>query len=68
MQTVLGIILGVLLLVLGVYIHDSLVTSTVANGQLAQNNRTIVNWDVVASDWNSLKTQAHDDWIRISSK
>jgi len=68
MQTIVGIILGALLLVLGVYIHDSMVTSTVANGQLAQNNRTIVNWDVVASDWNSLKTQAHDDWIRISSK
>ena len=68
MQTILGIILGALLLVLGVYIHDSMVTSTVANGQLAQNNRTIVNWDVVASDWSSLKTQAHDGWIRISSK
>ena len=68
MQTILGIILGALLLVLGVYIRDSMVTSTVANGQLAQNNRTIVNWDVVASDWNSLKTSAHDGWVRISSK
>jgi hypothetical protein len=53
---------------LGVYVHDSMVTSTVANGQLAQNNRTIVNWDVVASDWDSLKARAHDDWTRISSK
>jgi hypothetical protein len=68
MQTIVGIILGALLLVLGVYVHDSMVTSTVANGQLAQNNRTIVNWDVVASDWDSLKTRAHEDWTRISSK
>jgi hypothetical protein len=68
MQTFIGMILGVLLLVGGVYIYDSMQTSTVANGQVAQNSRTIVNWDVAASDWNALKTRAHDDWIRISSK
>jgi hypothetical protein len=61
-------ILGALLLIGGVYIYDSMQTSTVANGQVAQNGRTIVNWDVAASDWNTLKTRAHDDWIRISSK
>jgi hypothetical protein len=27
-----------------------------------------VNWDVVADDWHALKTRAHDDWVRISSK
>ena len=68
MQTFIGMILGVLLLVGGVYIYDSMRTSPVANGQVAQNSRTIVNWDVAASDWNALKTRAHDDWIRISSK
>jgi hypothetical protein len=68
MQTFLGMILGAVLLVLGVYVYDSVQTSTVANGPVAQTNRTIVNWDVVASDWNSLKTHAHDDWVRISSK
>ena len=73
MQTFLGMILGALLLGFGVYIHDSMQTSSVANGQVAhdsaaQDGRTIVNWDVAAADWNSLKTRAHDDWIRISSK
>lgn len=68
MRTVLGMILGALLLALGVYIYDSMQTSSVANGQVAETNRTIVNWDVVASDWHSLKTHAHDDWIRISSR
>jgi hypothetical protein len=43
-------------------------TSAVANGQTAQTNRTLVNWDVVADDWHALKTRAHDDWVRISSK
>ena len=68
MRTFFGMILGALLLVGGVYVYDSLRTSSVANGQVAQANRTIVNWDVAADDWNALKTRAHDDWIRISSK
>jgi hypothetical protein len=68
MQTFLGMILGALLLVAGVYAYDSMQTSTVANGQVAQANRTIVNWDVAATDWTALKARAHSDWIRLSSK
>ena len=68
MQTFLGMILGALLLVCGVYIYDSMQTSSVANGQVAAVNRTIVNWDVASADWDKLKTRAHDDWVRISSK
>ena len=68
LQGFLGMILGALLLIGGVYIYDSIKTSTVANGQNAQTNRTIVNWDVVASDWQMLKTRAHEDWVRISSR
>jgi hypothetical protein len=68
MQTFLGMILGALLLVCGVYIYDSMQTSSVANGQVAAGNRTIVNWDVAAADWDRLKTRAHEGWVRISSK
>jgi hypothetical protein len=68
MRVLLGMILGALLLVVGVYSYDSMQTSTVANGQVAQANRTIVNWDVAATDWRALKARAHDDWIRLSSK
>ena len=68
MQVILGMILGAVLLVVGVYISDSQSTSTVANGQNAANSRTIVNWDVVSADWHLLKTRAHDDWIRLSSR
>ena len=69
MQTFLGMILGALLLVCGVYIYDSMQTSSVANGQVvAQANRTIVNWDVAAADWQALKERAHDDWVKISSR
>ena len=68
MRVFLGMILGALLLVAGVYAYDSQATSTVASGQSASNSRTIVNWDVAATDWNALKQQAHNDWIRLSSK
>jgi hypothetical protein len=68
MQTFLGMILGALLLVAGVYVYDSQATSTVANGQTASNSRTIVNWDVAATDWDALKARAHKDWIKLSSK
>jgi hypothetical protein len=66
MRTFFGMILGAVLL--GVYAHDTLQTSSVANGEVAQTNRTIVNWDVVAADWHVLKTRAHEDWVRISSR
>jgi len=68
MQTVFGMILGAVLLALCVYAYDSFQTSSVANGEVAQTNRTIVNWDVVATDWHALKSRAHDDWVRISSR
>jgi hypothetical protein len=68
MRVFLGMILGALLLVAGVYSYDSMQTSSVASGETAQANRTIVNWDVAATDWNLLKRRAHDDWIKLSAK
>ena len=55
MRVFLGMILGALLLIAGVYLIDSMSTSSVANGQVAQAGRTIVNWDVAATDWEALK-------------
>jgi hypothetical protein len=68
MRVLLGMILGALLLVAGVYISDSMSTSTVASGDVAQASRTIVNWDVAAADWDKMKLRAHNDWIKLSSK
>ena len=68
MRTFFGMILGALLLVAGVYVYDSMQTSSVANGQVAQANRTIVNWDVAATDWEALKLRTKQDWIKLSSK
>jgi hypothetical protein len=68
MRTFFGMILGALLLVAGVYVYDSMNTSSVANGQVAQASRTIVNWDVASTDWQALKVRAQNDWVKISSK
>jgi len=68
MRTFFGMILGALLLVCGVYVYDSMQTSSVANGQVAQSHRTIVNWDVAAENWNALKTRAHEEWTKVAAK
>jgi len=68
MRTLFGMILGALMLVGGVYVYDSMQTSSVANGQVAQANRTIVNWDVAAADWKALTARAQEGWVKISSK
>ena len=75
MQTFIGMILGALLLICGVYLYDSMQTSSVASGQVAAANRTLVNWDVAAADWQALKTGAHnlktranEQWSKIASK
>jgi hypothetical protein len=68
MRVFLGMVLGALLLTLGVYLYDSMSTSSVANGQVAQANHTIVNWDVAATDWQALKQRTRQDWIKLSSK
>jgi hypothetical protein len=68
MRVFLGMILGALLLVAGVYIYDSQSTSSVANGQNAATSRTIVNWDVASADWRAVKAHAHEDWVRLSSR
>ena len=68
MRTFFGMILGALLLAGGVYVYDSMQTSSVANGEVAGVNRTIVNWDVAKADWEALRDRAHRDWVRISQK
>jgi hypothetical protein len=55
-------------LVAGLYFYDWWATAPVAKGQVATANRTIVNWDVAETNWNTLKVRAHDDWIKLSSK
>ena len=67
MRTFLGMILGCLLTVGAVYIHDSMATSTVASGALADSSRQIVNWDVAASEWGQVKENVHTTWLKLKA-
>jgi len=68
MRTLFGMILGALILGIGVYMHDSMATSSVANGQTAQERRTIVNWDVAQTNWEALKTRTKEDWAKLTAQ
>jgi hypothetical protein len=60
-------ILGCLLTIAVVYIHDSMATSTVASGTAAGTSRQIVNWDVAASEWGQVKQNAHTTWLKLKA-
>ncbi len=68
MRLILGMLLGALLLIAGVYYHDSMRTSTVAAGPGAAANRPMVNWDVVEANWNSFKVRVRDGWATLRAR
>ena len=65
MRTFFGMILGCLLIIAAAYVHDSMATSTVANGTGASN--MLVNWDVAAREWGYIKETAHTAWLKLQS-
>jgi hypothetical protein len=67
MRTFLGAILGCLLTVVVVYMHDTLATSTVASGSTAGTQQQIVNWDVAANEWGRIKQNIRLTWTRLTS-
>lgn len=67
MRTFLGMLLGCLLTVGAVYIHDSMATSTVASGASADSSRQIVNWNVAASEWGQVKENVHTTWLKLKA-
>jgi hypothetical protein len=68
MRLILGMLLGALLLLAGAYYHDSMRTSTVASGPNATDNRPMVNWDVVESNWNSFKVRVQEGWADLRAR
>lgn len=67
MRTFMGMILGCLLTIGVIYIHDSMATSTVASGASAGTSRQIVNWDVAASEWTQVKDNVHTAWLKLKA-
>ena len=65
MRTIFGMILGCLLTVAAVYIHDSMATSTVARGTATDSSRVIVNWDVAQREWGYVRESVHTAWLKL---
>jgi len=65
MRTFFGMILGCLLTIAVVYMHDSMATSTVANGSSASASQQIVNWDVARAELGQVKSDLHTAWLKL---
>ena len=63
MRLIVGMLLGALLLVAGAYYHDSMQTSTTA-----PQARPMVNWDVVETNWNSVKLRVQEGWADLRAR
>lgn len=68
MRMFLGMILGALLMIGTVYAIDAWNTSTTAAGTAAATNRTMVNWDVVETNWKQFKVRARDGWDKLAAR
>jgi hypothetical protein len=65
MRTFLGMILGCVLTIGLVYIHDVRASSTVASSTTGIETRQIVNWDVAQANWNKMTENARLAWIKL---
>jgi hypothetical protein len=65
MRTFFGMILGCLLTIGIVYLHDVQATSSVASGTTGVETRQIVNWDVAQANWNKMTANAQDAWTKL---
>jgi hypothetical protein len=66
MRTFFGMILGCLLTIAAVYMHDTMATSRVDAGPAAATNAQIVNWDVAATVWSDVKSNVRIGWDRLT--
>jgi len=68
MRVFLGMILGAALTIAAAYYWDSMRTSSIASGPSATENRPMVNWDVVQSNWNIVKERAQHGWAELRAR
>lgn len=67
MRTFLGMILGCLLTIGFVYLHDVRASSTVASSTTGVASGQIVNWDVAAAEWNHARENVRQAWTKLTS-
>jgi hypothetical protein len=65
MRTFIGMILGCVLTIGIVYLHDVRASSSVATSTTGVETRQIVNWDVAQANWNKVAENAQDAWMKL---
>jgi hypothetical protein len=65
MRTFLGMVLGCLLTIGIVYLHDVRASSSVASNTTGIETRQIVNWDVAQANWNKMTDNVHQAWLKL---
>ena len=65
MRTFLGMILGCLLTIGAVYLHDVRASSSVASNTTGVETRQIVNWDVAQANWNKMTENVRLAWLKL---
>ena len=68
MRMFLGMIIGCLLTVAVVYIHDSTAATPVAGIATTSKPGAIVNWDMAAFEWGQVKEDVRTAWLKLTSK
>ena len=63
MRTLFGMILGCLLTIVVLYVHDSMVAP--AGTVTSSPSRVIVNWDVATSEWGQVTEGVHAIWLKV---
>ena len=67
MRTLFGMILGCLLTIAVVYVHDSMTSSAAGSGATTSTSRSIVNWDVAASEWGQVAEGVRIAWLKLKT-
>ena len=67
MRTLFGMILGCLLTIAVLYVHDSMTASSGASTATASTSREIVNWDVAAGEWWQVKEGVRAIWLKLTA-
>jgi hypothetical protein len=65
MRTFLGMVLGCLLTIGIVYLHDVRASSTVASNTTGIETRQIVNWDVAQANWNKMTENVREAFVKL---
>jgi hypothetical protein len=67
MRTILGMIIGCLLTVGVVYVHDTMATSPAVGIATTSKPGAIVNWDLAALEWGQVKEDVRIAWLKLKA-